>query len=37
VGAAQVIKRNTSDGGVAIRLVTGLDANTTYKMLVRLE
>lgn len=37
VGAAQAIFRPTSDGSIAIRLVTGLDASTTYKMLVRLE
>ncbi len=37
VGAAQAIWRMTSSGRVEIRLITGLDASTTYKMRLRFD
>ena len=35
VGAAQAVWDRTSDGKVRIRLITGLDASTAYKMRIR--
>ena len=37
LAAAQPVFRLTSDGGVELRLVTGLDVNSSYKMRFKLE